>query len=339
MNVLRVAVVTGRVGELDPARAAAALADGFARTAQVAAVPVAAGGPDLAAAVAALWGVEPGFWFRHPGPIPSADRPATPDRWVVRAPGRLLVGLAQPAAPPWAPEATTTDLGRWVAETVGPGDEEVVLDLTGVTAHDAGAGLLEAVGGVLAGRDLTAVVPADELALPATGIGGGLARRAFAAKLDVAELLAADALLAARVRTLGDGLATAPGGGAAGGCGLAVLASGGRLVAATQFCHSEAGLEPTLRLADLVVTGCTELSALDRGGPVVSAVAGWAEQAERPCLLVTGGSGLARRELRTLGIEAAHLLPAGPVTPEALADVANRIGTGWVSGRAGARID
>lgn len=315
MSRLRVAVVTGRIGDLDPVVAGAALGRGFADHAQVAVVPVSDGGADLAAAVAALWGVEPDV---------------AGDRWTVRAHGRVLLGLRQPSTPPWAPDATTADLGEWAAAQVRPDDTQVALDLTGVSAHDGGAGLLAAAGDVLAGRDVVGIVAGDELELPATGIGGGLARRAFAARLDIAEVLAADAALAGRARGLGAGLDVAPGGGAAGGCGLAVLASGGRLVAGTQFCYSESGLERTLRAADLVVTGCTELSALDRGGPVVTAVAQWAEAAQRPCVLVTGGAGLARRELRTLGIEAAHLLPDAVPTGTALASVAGRIAAGWV---------
>lgn len=316
MSRLRVAVATGRIAELDPVQAGAALGRGFAGRADVAVVPLAEGGPDLAAAVAALWGVEPDL---------------DGDHWLVRTPGRVLLGLRQPDGPAWDPEATTADLGAWVAARLRPEDGQVVLDLTGITAHDAGTGLLGATGDALAGRELIGIVPDDELELPATGIAGGLARRGFAARLDIAEVLAADAVLAARA---GD-LATVPGGGAAGGCGLAVLASGGRLLAGTQFCHSEAGLERTLGVADLVVTGCTELSALDRGGPVVSAVARWAEAAQRPCLLITGGAGLARRELRTLGIEAAHLLPDGVPTQAALEAVSGRIAAGWVPGTPG----
>jgi glycerate kinase len=93
-----------------------------------------------------------------------------------------------------------------------------------------------------------------------------------------------------------------------------------------------ANLADTLARADLVVTGCTELSALDRGGPVVQAVVGWADEAERPCILFTTGAGLARRELRTLGLEAAHLLPAGAPTPDGLTATAARIAAGWVPG-------
>ena len=314
MNPLRVAVVTGRIGDLDPVVAGTALARGIALHAQVALAPVAAGGADLAAAVAALTGA--GTHTQGRG-------------WVVRWPGSVLVGFAQATVPAWAPEASTTDLGEWIAASVGD-EQRVILDLTGVTAHDGGAGLFAAARTVLSGRKLVGLVAAEERELPATGIGGGLARRAFDARLDVAELLAADAELAAKAATWGAGLATAPGGGAAGGCGLAVLSCGGTLTSSTQFCHHLAGLAETFSRADLVVTGCTELSALDRGGPVVQAVAAWADAAERPCVLFTTGAGLARRELRTLGLEAAHLLPPGPPTEAGLTATAARIAAGWV---------
>ena len=64
----------------------------------------------------------------------------------------------------------------------------------------------------------------------------------------------------------------------------------------------------------------------------MTAVAEWAEAAQRPCVLVTGGAGLARRELRTLGIEVAHLLPGGLATDAALESVSGRIAAGWVTG-------
>jgi len=313
---LRVAVVCGRIGGLDPVAAGNALARGIAAHAQVALAPVAAGGTDLAEAVAALTGSQ----------VHTEGR-----GWLVRWPGAVMLGFTQPEALSWAPGAMTADVGEWIAAGVGDA-ERVVLDLTGVTAHDGGAGLLAAAGAALAGRELVGLVASDELDLPATGIGGGLARRAFAGRVDVAELLAADALLAARAASLGAGLATAPGGGAAGGCGLAVLAGGGALTTGAQFCHQLAGLGETLPRADLVVTGCTELSAIDRGGPVVQAVAGWAAEAERPCVLFTTGAGLARRELRTLGLEAAHLLPPGPPTSDGLTATAARIAAGWVPG-------
>jgi glycerate kinase len=316
VNPLRVAVVCGRIGDLDPVVAGTALARGISGHAQVALAPVASGGPDLAVAVAELTG----------GEVITRGR-----GWLVRWQDTVLLGFTQALVADWAPSASTAEVGQWIAAGIGDANR-VVLDFTGVTAHDGGAGLLAAAGPLLARRELVGLVAADELELAATGIGGGLARRAFAARVDVAELLAADAERATWAATLGEGLATAPGGGAAGGSALAILANAGTLSTATQFCHRLAGLERTLALADLVVTGCTELSALDRGGPVVQAVAGWADAAERPCVLFTTGAGLARRELRTLGLEAAHLLPPGPPTPAGLTSTAARIAAGWVPG-------
>lgn len=322
---LRVVVVSDRIGDLDSGTAGSALARGFAPHAQVAVVPVAGGGADLARAAGRLT-----------RSVPLLQE----DRWVLRADGFVLVGLRQPPAAAWAPSAATADIGEWVAECLAEDHSpKVVLDLTGITAHDGGAGLLAAAGDSLAGRDVVGVVAADELELPATGIGGGLARRAFAGGVDVAELLRADADLAARAEALGEGLATAPGGGAAGCAGLAILAHAGELTSGTQFCHRLSGLDRTLAAADLVVTGCTELSALDRGGPVVSAVAGWAEIAQRPCVLFTPGAGLARRELRTMGIEAAHALDWERPTESALTAAAARIAVGWVSGSRAAHVD
>jgi glycerate 2-kinase len=323
MSRLRVAVATDRIGPSDSLTAGTALARGIATVAEVAVVPIAAGGPDLATAFAALT---------------EGTADVRRDRWVVRSPGRMLIGFRQADVPAWAPEATSADLGDWIARCLaGDPTRQVVVDLTGVTAHDGGAGLLATARQALDGRELVGIVADDELSLPATGIGGGLARRAFAGGVDVAELLAADAALAARANLLGDGMGSAPGGGAAGGCGLAVLSLGGLLTTGTQFCHQVAGLSGTIAAADLVVTGCTGLSALDRGGPVVSAVSGWAEAAERPCIVFTAGPGLTRRELRTLGIEAAHLLPFGDLTGAGVTATAARIAAGWVTPSEGQR--
>ena len=403
MKPFRVVVATDRIGDLDSLAAGVALARGIAEHAQVAVVPLAAGGPDLAVAFASLAGAEPVFEARPqsvpdappqsgvdvqpvpgepprnefgaqpvpgepprnelgaqpvPGELPRDEFGSQPvpeepprneaasrrapapdwDRWLVRTPGRVLLGLLQPAVPAWAPNASTADFGDWIAMNVRDA-QEVILDLTGLTAHDGGAGLLERARPCLEGRKVVGLVGADELTLPATGIGGGLARRAFAGRVDVAELLRADAALAAWAEGLREGIHVAPGGGAAGTAALAVLALGGDLTTATQFCYQQARLGDTIKASDLVVTGCRELSALDRGGPVVSAVAGWADTAQRPCVLFTTGPGLARRELRTMGIEAAHLIASERPSEAELSRAGARIAAGWVTGLAPAHLD
>lgn len=317
MSRPRVLVACDRIGGLDSANAGVGLASGFADRADVAVLPIGSGGPGLASALAALTNGT----VRHDGP-----------GWTLVTPELLVVGFTQPQRTGWHPDATTADAGSWLREALEAHDQaEVVIDLTGITAHDAGAGLLAA-GPVLAGRRLTGLVPATELGLPATGATGMLARRAHGAGVDLADLLEADAGLRRWIDDHAPGLGAAPGSGAAGGTALVVLAAGGELTSPTQYCYHIAGAARTVRAADLVVTGCTELSALDHGGEVVEAVVGWAEEAERPCIAFTTGTLLARRELRTIGLEAAHQVPV-PVTPDALTAAAARIAGGWFPGR------
>lgn len=310
----RVLVACDSIGALESAQAGAALARGFVDYAEVAMLPLAPGGIALAKAVASLTG---------------AELSGTAKRWALTTGDLVLIGVQQPKRPIWSPQATTADVGEWVAAVLEDNEAStVVLDLTGITAHDGGADLLAVAGEALVGHELIAVVAADELELPATGLTGGLARRAYAAGVDVAEVLAVDTAMKAAAEQLGSGLALAPGGGAAGSCGLAVLALGGTLLSGPQFCHRLAGLGATLAAADLVVTGCSQLSALDRGGAVVSAVAGWAEAALKPCVAFSGSAELGRRELRTFGLEAAYQVPSQP-SAEELRAAASRVAASW----------
>jgi glycerate 2-kinase len=306
-----------RIAEFSSAAAGAALARGFASRADVAVAPLAVGGQELAEAY---------------GVLADVGVAGSSHAWAVGGTDVLLVGLSQQPRG-WVPEASSGDVGRWVAEVVADSTAgTVAIDLTGITAHDGGAGLLAELGSSLQGRAVLGIVAFDDLTLTATGVTGGVARRAYAAGVDVAEVLAADTARKAYAEALGVGLSLAPGGGAAGGCGLAILSLGGRLVTGPQFCHLVAGLEPTLAAADLVVTGCTALSALDRGGPVVAAVVEWAERAQRPCVAFAGGDELSRRELRTFGLEAGHHLDE-PITEAQLELAASRVAHSWFPNR------
>lgn len=319
---MRVAVVSDRIVDLDSGTAGTALARGFAPLAQVAVVPVAASGVELARAFAALHHVEPSLQG---------------DRWLVRTSDKLLVGLTQPG-PGWQPGRSSAPLGQWLMTQLGD-EPEVILDLTEMTAHDGGAGMLEVAAPALTGRRLRAVVGPEDCELPATGIGGGLAARAFAAGVEVADLVAADAALGEWAQTLGEGLAQRPGSGAAGTLGLAILALGGEVASGTQFCYREAGLDATLAAADLVVTGCTELSTLDHGGPVIMAVLGWAATAQKPCVLFTTGEVLSRRELRRYGVEASHRIPADAPSPQQVTAAVARMATSWVTADSSPHLD
>ena len=359
---LRVVVASDAVGPLDTWQAGVAIARGWAGHAQVAVVPLAAGGPALGHALGALLGGEP---------------VVTDQGWWLRAGDTLAVGVEIPAfagmtekgEPDWDPSASSAGYGAWLASCLeaGPAPTRLILDLTGVTALDGGAGLLAALGATATG-DLTSglaglatvgevtlpsssprrrgshadaptevigVISADETSLQLLGLQGAVSRRGFAVRLDPAELLAAEGAMGRWLATLGVG--DGPGMGAAGGAAAAVASLGGRVLSGNQLCAELAGLERTLRHADLVVTGCTAFHIGNRGGRVVRFVADLAVDAMRPCLVLAQESSLSRREMRTFGVEAAHACEPGPL-PEALTAAAVRVAQGW-TGAATHRVD
>ena len=352
---LRVAVLSDSVAGLDPAEAGTAIARGWSGAGQVAVIPMASGGIALAQALAHL--------LR--GTVLTDG-----DRWAVHAPATLAVGVAQPTGGPWAPRGSTAGLGDWLAACLDAATETpgtVIADLTGVTAHDAGAGLLAGLGaladgdlrgglaelGVVTRVDLSparrrlgevqlmAVAEPGEDAALLLGLRGTLAERAFAAGLDPAELIAADAQVSRWSTVLPGDPGQRPGSGVGGGAGLAVLSLGGRLVDGPTLCAEMAGLEATLAAADLVVTACDSFDIGSRGGAVVRRVAEWAERAQRPCLVFARTCSVSRREMRTFGVEAAYQvgLEMGAEPGPALTAAARRIATGWLSGAASARLD
>ena len=132
---MRVVVCTDRIGALASADAGAALGRAFVAArpgTQVAVVPIASGGPDLALALAALGDASP----------------------VVRDPGAAhghvhhdhVHGDEEPTGVD--PHSTSVGVGRALAEALASGPERVVVDLTGLVTHDGGAGILAALGAV-----------------------------------------------------------------------------------------------------------------------------------------------------------------------------------------------
>ena len=180
----------------------------------------------------------------------------------------------------------------------------------------------------LSGTEVVAVVPSDQTGLGLLGLRGAVAERGFAARLDPADLLAAEAAMTHWLGCLG--LPDAPGAGAAGGVAAAVLALGGRVLRGAALCAELAGLERTIDLADVVITGCTSFHIGNWGGELVRYVADLAVTAERPCLAFAVESTVSRGEMRTFGVEAAHATGIGPL-PEVLTATAVRVAGSWTA--------
>ncbi len=181
---LRVVVASDAIGPLDSWQAGVAIARGWAGRAQVAVVPLAESGPPLAGALAALLGGEPvitedGWWLRAGDTLAvGLDSPASvgraigrPDAWSEEQhAGPDSPDAAPGAEPGWDSSASSARLGRWLARCLGTGKApaRLILDLTGLTALDGGAGLLAELGATASG-DLTAglagLASADDLSL------------------------------------------------------------------------------------------------------------------------------------------------------------------------------
>lgn len=343
---MRVLVCSDELGGLSSATAGRSLAEGWSGQ-RTAVVPVGEAGAGFVTSCADRLGV-------------AAEPVVVGDRVGVRTSGGALTAVALPGpgvgegAVPYA--ASTLPLGRLVAASL-PQAGTLLVDLVGDDVHDGGAGFLAALGadadvdlaaGVaglaglsrldlraararLAGLDLVGVVPGTQLSTPLLGLRGITSVRGRAAGADAEPLLAADAHLQRLADLAGPGLGAAPGAGACGGTGLAVLALGGRLAGGPEL-----ALGGIAGPVDLVVTGCSVFDFAHRGGGVVAAAAALAGRLLAPCVVVAGEVLVGAREMRTMGIEAAYAVhdPAGPgapalVAPDELTATARRVARTW----------
>ena len=333
--------------ELSPRAAAVALARGFAGAADLAVIGMAEGGTALGRALAE----------------PDGEFETLSAGWLAQADGWVAVGV-DPADPPGQGAAadplggSSAALGRLVGYALqGASTRQVVVDLTGLYAHDAGAGLLAALGATgdvelgagpeplaaisrldldavrarFAGCDLVGLVPpgqTDDLLL---GLRGVTSRRGRELGLPAETMLAVDAALERFAALAAPGSARTPGAGAAGGVGLAILALGGRLAGGAAFCADRSGLDRSLGAADLVVSGCDSFDFGSRGGGVIGELARRCEAAETPLIVVSPLIGMSGREMRVMGVESGHPLEPGPDTDGALTATGRRLAAGWAS--------
>lgn len=289
-----------------------------------------------------------------------AFRAASPDAQVAVIPmatsgpalAAALAHLGDPA--PVVTGETSLAVGAALARVLADRPARVVVDLTGVAAHDGGAGVLHALGAradapldagpaglagigrvdlaparaLVGDADIVVAVPPAELGDLLLGLRGLTVRRGRAAGTDPAVMLGVDAALGRLAAALG--VPDAPGLGAAGGTPLALSALGGWLTTGPALCAQVAGMERTASAADLVVTGADTLDFAGRGGPVVREVAALAERVQRPCVAVGREVHVSVRELRTFGIEVAYALGGGPDLDAAgLADRAAGAASSW----------
>jgi glycerate 2-kinase len=348
-------------GTLTAVEAAEAIARGWRRHApddELDLAPMADGGPGFVDVLHATLGGELlATTVRGPfgDPAPATFLRSGDTAYVesAQACGLQLTGRDRPE------QASTYGVGELVAEAVAGGAAEVAVGLGGSGTNDGGAGLLAALGAtadapldrgvaalggittvdLAAARDLVAgvrLVAATDVDNPLTGMFG--ATKTFGPQKGVAEerLPAVDALLEQYAAAAGRRPALEKGAGAAGGLGFALLSLGATRRPGLDLVADAVGLATRARAADLVVTGEGAFDFSSRAGKVPYGVAQVAAEALRPCVALAGRVLVGAREMRALGIEAAHSLVdlvgedrALAAPAEALADLAERIARTW----------
>ncbi len=258
-----------------------------------------------------------------------------------------------------AEEASTYGVGQLVVAAIETGATEVVVGLGGSGTNDGGAGALGALGATadvaldagaagLAGvttvdlasarkqLDGVRLVAASDVDNPLTGLFGATKTYGPQKGLDDDGLLAVDRLLEAFAAATDRRTSLEPGAGAAGGLGFALLALGAARQPGIDLVVDAVGLPARARAADLVVTGEGSFDFSSRAGKVPYGVAQVAADAIRPCVALAGRVLVGAREMRALGIEAAHSLVdlvgeerALAAPADALEDLAERLARSW----------
>lgn len=326
----------GFAGTLSAVEAAAAIAEGWRRGAphdELVTAPLSDGGPGFVDVLhAALGGELAAVAIR--GPLGASTPGAVlvaPDGATAYVESAQACGL--PLVPPderdpW--RSSTYGVGELVLAAVDAGATTVVVGLGGSATNDAGAGLLAALGGQPADQlshgpggfaELSAVdlapararltgvrlVAAADVDNPLLGLRGATSVYGPQKGALPSDLPGLDGALATFAQ-LADGrvAADAPGAGAAGGLGYALLVLGAERVAGIATVLELTGFARAIAGAGLVLTGEGSFDWQSLRGKVVHGVASACEPYGVPCVVLAGRVDVSRREMNANGIESAY---------------------------------
>lgn len=350
---VRTLIATDSIGPLSSLQAGEVIASGWLPAAEASVLPIGEAGGGFVTAYADLIGVQTSSGVANDVIVTTGQGPDT-----------ALVQVRGPNPGPAIPYGQSSRLiGDVIAGLLRTGaPSRILVDLAGLWVHDAGAGLLGALGvtadraldrgvtgldglgelditparALLGGTELVGVVPAAQVGQPLLGLRGITSHAGREAKLEPEMMLRTDAALEGFARLASPASADAPGAGACGGLGFAVLALGGQLSTGPALTLASTAGQQGLRAVDLVVTGCSVFDFASRGGGVVAAMAEAAAAALAPCIVIAGEVLIGSREMRTMGIEAAYPVRAslpddqqGEVNDEELGMTARRVARSW----------
>jgi glycerate kinase len=350
---VRLLVATDSIGPLSSRRAGEVIASGWRSITEVSVLPIGDAGGGFVAAYAELIGA-------------TTSSRASDGAIVTTGQGRdtALVQVLGPTHDPGIPyEQSSRPIGDAIgALLAGRAPRRMLVDLGGFWVHDAGAGLLAALGAtadrpldrgvaglgglsevdlaparaLMAYTELIGVVPDSQLTRPLLGLRGITSVAGREANVEPERMLRTDAALEAFAQLASPPHSATPGAGACGGLGFAVLALGGQLSTGPALILGSPTGEHGLGGVDLVGTGCSVFDFASRGGGVVAAMAEAAAGALIPCIVIAGEVLIGAREMRTMGIEAAYAVRESllddqqdQISAGELAMTARRVARSW----------
>jgi glycerate kinase len=350
---VRILVATDSLGPLSSRQAGEVIASGWQPAAEVSVLPVGDAGAGFIAAYADLIGVTTSSWTSDGATVTTAQGP---DTTVVQ-----VLGANHGPGIPYQQSS------RPIGDAIGAlltrrAPVRMLVDLAGLWVHDAGAGLLAALGAtadrpldrgvegldgisdvdlsparaLFGDTELIGVVPASQLSQQLLGLRGISSLAGRAAHMEPEQMLRIDAALEGFAQLASPAHVATPGAGACGGLGFAVHALGGQLSTGPALALASPDGQQGLHGVDLLVTGCSVFDFASRGGGVVAAIAEAAAAALIPCIVIAGEVVIGAREMRTMGIEAAYPVresllddPQGQISHSELAITARRVARSW----------
>lgn len=338
---LRVLIAPDCYGDsLTAVQAAAIIATGWDRVRrgdQIRIAPQSDGGPGFIAVLAGRLGER--RRLQVSGPLDTdVDAewlfdPASATAYLECAQACGLARLGGPPTPQTALAAHSRGVGQLIVAALDAGAVRIVVGLGGSATTDGGRGLVEALGGLDAGRRRLAdveLISAADVEYPLLGPWG--AARVFAPQkgADPAAVAELQQRLTGWARELdaaaGRAVSAESGAGAAGGIGAALLALGGRHRSGAAIIAEHTHLADAIADADLIVTGEGRLDDQSLHGKVVGMLAAAAQAQDVPVLVLAGQIVLDDAVWQSLGISAAYAVAdyAGSVRL-ALADAVNQL--------------
>jgi glycerate 2-kinase len=337
---VKVLVAPDRCGvELAAAEAAEAVALGWSRSApydELDLLPLSDGGPGFVDVLGTALGGEVGVvTVRGPlgDPVPARLLQVGGTVYVEAA---EAVGLHLVAPPDRDPvKASSYGVGELLLAAAATGAKRVVVGVGGTATTDGGRGLVAALEGrrdELAGVELVAATATDAPLMGHSGAAHGFAAGKGAGR---AAREALETALRKWASETDGGLAVRPGAGAGGGIGFGLLLLGAERVNGTELVAEATRLDERVRAADIAVTALGIFDWESLRGRVVVGVTRAAQRAGRPTVVLAERVDVGRRELASVGVDAAYAaddlsLGDEPHTPdERLAVLAARVARSW----------